>query len=258
MRLLYNSPAKNWMESLPLGNGNIGLMLDGGVADEKIYLNDDTLWSGYPKSHHNKKSAKNLSKIRQLIFDGEIGKAEKLIKQTSLGDWSESYEPLGTLEIKYENFNQYIDYIRTLDLKNGIHCSSFKANGNFVEKESFCSYPDKIAAIKISAEKPIDFSVSASSKLKYNIISKANELFICGNAPDKSTPNYCHLAVWPVRYNEKKAMAFCAGIKIVTDGKIIAQKTLSKFPKASQRCFIFQLQLALTALIKCLKTAAKK
>lgn len=46
MRLLYNSPAKNWMESLPLGNGNIGLMLDGGVADEKIYLNDDTLRSG--------------------------------------------------------------------------------------------------------------------------------------------------------------------------------------------------------------------
>lgn len=167
-----------------------------------------------------------------MIFDGEIGKAEKLIKQTSLGDWSESYEPLGTLEIKYENFNQYIDYIRTLDLKNGIHCSSFKANGNFVEKESFCSYPDKIAAIKISAEKQIDFSVSASSKLKYNIISKANELFICGNAPDKSTPNYCHLAVWPVRYNEKKAMAFCAGIKIVTDGKIIAAENAFKISKS--------------------------
>ena len=46
LALRYDSPAQLWEETLPLGNGRIGMMPDGGVASEKIVLNDITMWSG--------------------------------------------------------------------------------------------------------------------------------------------------------------------------------------------------------------------
>lgn len=221
MKLYYTSQAKTWIESLPLGNGNIGLMLDGGVENEKIYVNDDTLWSGYPKDHHNYRSAESLKRIRELIFEGNTGKAEKLIKKTSLGDWSESYEPLGLFELFYTINGKVSNYRRSLDLINGIHRSSFDFSENTVEKEAFCSYPQKIAAVKISSKKPMDFTVLCSSLLKHKLYSNNNKLFVYGNAPDNSAPNYCRTPL-PVRYNKHKAMAFCAGMKVDTDGKIIS------------------------------------
>lgn len=45
-KLIYDSPASVWLESLPLGNGRIGAMVFGGVDEERISLNEDTLWSG--------------------------------------------------------------------------------------------------------------------------------------------------------------------------------------------------------------------
>ena len=45
-KLKYKEPAKEWIESLPLGNGELGAMVSGGTSQEKIELNLDTLWSG--------------------------------------------------------------------------------------------------------------------------------------------------------------------------------------------------------------------
>ena len=46
--LWYRRGATNWHEALPLGNGRIGAMVYGGALNERVSLNEDTLWSGYP------------------------------------------------------------------------------------------------------------------------------------------------------------------------------------------------------------------
>ena len=46
--LWYTQPAAAWEEALPLGNGRTGAMVFGGVQTERLQLNDNTLWSGYP------------------------------------------------------------------------------------------------------------------------------------------------------------------------------------------------------------------
>src|SRR5689334_8677703 len=47
LKLWDNKPAKDWMtESYPIGNGRIGGMVFGGVSQEHIQFNDNTLWSG--------------------------------------------------------------------------------------------------------------------------------------------------------------------------------------------------------------------
>ena len=46
MELWYKKPAAYWEEALPLGNGRLGAMVWSGVEQEKISLNEDSLWSG--------------------------------------------------------------------------------------------------------------------------------------------------------------------------------------------------------------------
>jgi len=60
MTLWYREPAGQWTEALPVGNGRLGAMIFGGVASERIALNEDTLWSGAPR-HWNNPGAKALS-----------------------------------------------------------------------------------------------------------------------------------------------------------------------------------------------------
>ena len=49
LNLYYSSPAKEWVEALPLGNGSIGAMVFGKTNTEKICMNSDTLWTGFPR-----------------------------------------------------------------------------------------------------------------------------------------------------------------------------------------------------------------
>jgi hypothetical protein len=53
MKLIYNKPAKNWEETLPIGNGSLGAMIWGGVNSEHLGLNEDSIWSGYYHDKNN-------------------------------------------------------------------------------------------------------------------------------------------------------------------------------------------------------------
>src|ERR1700694_5313569 len=66
LRLWYDKPAQHWEETLPLGNGRLGMMPDGGVNKERIVLNDITLWSGAPQDANNYEAYKYLPLIRKL------------------------------------------------------------------------------------------------------------------------------------------------------------------------------------------------
>ena len=46
MKLWYDKPADEWMKSLPLGNGRLGVMIYGGIETETLALNESTMWSG--------------------------------------------------------------------------------------------------------------------------------------------------------------------------------------------------------------------
>ena len=81
-RLWYSEPAKDWNEALPLGNGILGMMVFGGVKEERVQLNEETFWSGweYPE-YDNPETFEHLDEIRQLIFAGKYTEAQKLTNQ---------------------------------------------------------------------------------------------------------------------------------------------------------------------------------
>lgn len=81
LRLWYKQPATMWEECVPLGNGRLGAMPDGGILRENIVLNDITLWSGAPQDADKPGAAAYLSEIRKLLFEGKNAEAEALINK---------------------------------------------------------------------------------------------------------------------------------------------------------------------------------
>src|SRR5688572_19142948 len=77
--LWYKQPAKDWNEALPLGNGRLGAMVFGRVAEELIQLNEETLWTGGPvNTNPNPDAPKYLQPVRDALFKDSIGQAVRL------------------------------------------------------------------------------------------------------------------------------------------------------------------------------------
>lgn len=88
LRLWYRQPAEHWEEALPLGNGRIGAMVFGGVERERIALNEDTLWSGYPRDTDVRGAAQHYARAQELAAEGRLAEAQRWIEKHMLGTFS--------------------------------------------------------------------------------------------------------------------------------------------------------------------------
>lgn len=129
-RLWYSTPANDWNEALPLGNGKLGMMVFGGTSEERIQLNEETMWSGweYPE-FDSPKTLEHLDEMRQLIFEGKYTEAQDLSNRYMIcrgnghhdvtGAYG-SYQTAGDLYITFAQENpDASDYHRELRLDEG-------------------------------------------------------------------------------------------------------------------------------------------
>lgn len=121
--LWYRQSAKVWEEALPIGNGRLGGMVFGGVADERIQLNESTLWNGYPLDPNNPESLTALPEVRRLIFEGKNNEAVDLAGKTMMGrpKGVKAYQSLGELWFDTPVLTAS-GYTRSLDLSTAINC----------------------------------------------------------------------------------------------------------------------------------------
>jgi alpha-L-fucosidase 2 len=165
-RLWYDKPADNWVEALPIGNGNMGGMVFGGIAAERIQFNEDTFWSGQPMDRQSPEGAENLDRIRQLLFDGKQKEAEKLAMEKFMARplRQETYQTCGDLVLTFDLPEPAAaeEYRRDLDLDAALATVSFKHQGVAYRREMFASYPDKLIVIRLTADTPgkISFKLS--------------------------------------------------------------------------------------------------
>jgi len=85
LKLWYDKPAEKWTDALPIGNGSLGAMIYGGVANDHIQFNEQTLWTGRPRKYQRDGAASYLPKIRQLLFEGKQAEAEALAGKYFMG-----------------------------------------------------------------------------------------------------------------------------------------------------------------------------
>ena len=168
--LTHTAPAKIWEECLPLGNGHLGMMPDGGVEQETIVLNDITLWSGAPSDNSNPKALQSLPEIQRLLKEGKNNEAQNLMYETFVcgGEGSGHgqgakvpfgcYQTLGNMTINYHypNADSVTNYKRTLCLNDAIHTVSFDKGGQHYEREAFISRVNDVAVIKVKAPEPVE------------------------------------------------------------------------------------------------------
>jgi len=219
--LWYNQPAEFFEESLVLGNGKMGATVFGGANSDKIYLNDATLWSGEPvNAKMNPEAYKNIPAIREALKNENYKLADELNKKVQ-GKNSESFAPLGTLEINNTEKGKAVNYHRELDISNAISKVSYEMAGIKYTREYFVSAPDQIMVIKLTSDKKgaLNFDINLKSLLKSNVEVRNNILVMTGTAPIHENPGYTVLP----KYLEVKERGtrFTTLVQIKkTDGKI--------------------------------------
>ncbi len=180
--LWYRQPAAHWVEALPLGNGRLGAMEFGGVADDRIALNEYTVWGGGPYDPANPDAFDAIQKGRQLIFDGQFAQAEALLKVQDMGKPSRQmpYQALADLHLRLPGKPQAVtDYHRALDLTDAIATTAYAIDGVKFTREVFASTPDQVIIVRITADRPgqVSFGASLETKLRNPASAAKGDVF---------------------------------------------------------------------------------
>ncbi|PWK79569.1 alpha-L-fucosidase 2 [Mucilaginibacter oryzae] len=180
--LWYLKPAQVWEEALPIGNGRLGAMIFGDPENDRLQLNEITLWSGDPQTDADRPGAyKYLDTIRSAIRDQDYPLAHKLTNQhfTSSAPYSSSYQTLGDLWLKFKlpNKQPATDYLRWLDIDQAIAGISFTSGGVNFKREIFSSAADHVLLQKITASRKGCISLT----LNLNRIEDASTHFVAPN-----------------------------------------------------------------------------
>ena len=169
-----NAAAKNFTESSPLGNGRLGAMMFGGVNDERIVLNESSVWSGSRQDADRPDAYKVLPEIQKLLLEGKNIEAEALMsaKFTCKGPGSSGgtgndqygcYQVLGNLHLSFpDDTNSPIkNYRRELNLNDAVADVEFTRDGVTFTREMFASAPDQVMVLRLSANHAKEISFDA-------------------------------------------------------------------------------------------------
>lgn len=204
MNIQFASPAVHWVEALPVGNGRIGGMVFGGIEKERVALNEDTLWSGYPQNWNNPEAKAILPKVRALIAEQQYEEADRFCKGM-MGPFTASYLPFGDLLINMEHGQLGQKYSRSLELSSGVAAVSYEIGGIQYTREIFTSYPDQVLIVRLKASKPgfLSFRALLDSPLRHSTQANGTDFSIFGTAPEYVAANY-HKVALPVRYDDEE------------------------------------------------------
>ena len=181
--LWYKEPAKVWEEALPLGNGRIGAMIFGGVEQERIQVNEESIWYGGPVDRNNPDAKAHLEEIRQHIFEGRLKEAQRLMNLTMSGcpDSMHPYQTLGDINIYSSGIEDVENYKRSLNLEEAVCLVEFDSRSVHFKREMFLSYPKDCLVIRFTADKSsqISFQANLSRGRYFDGINKLGENGIC-------------------------------------------------------------------------------
>jgi alpha-L-fucosidase 2 len=155
--LWYAQPAKVWMESLPIGNGRLGAMTYGGIEEEKLALNESTMWSGQYNENQNKPFGREkMNQLRKLFFEGKLSEGNRIAgdnlhgNQTSFG----THLPIGDLKMQFiYPEGKVTGYRRSLSLDEAVSSVSFNSGGVNYKREYFATNSDNVLVLRLTADK---------------------------------------------------------------------------------------------------------
>ena len=227
LQLWYQKPATYWEEALPLGNGRLGAMVWSGVDHETLSLNEDSLWSGYPKCADIPGAVEYYKQAQQLAREKKYSEAQELLEDMFLSDYTQSYLPLADLKLELEHPQGDVEnYRRSLSLEDAISRLTYTIGGTTYTREAFVSAPDQAIVLRIQADKPgfITLKARFDCRLRSSCTIEDGRLVLDGVAPAQVDPSYLGETPNPIVYEEdaqKKGMRFCAILEAQAQGGTI-------------------------------------
>ena len=214
LTLWYNQPAVLWTDALPVGNGQMGAMIFGGAAHERIQFNQHTVWTGEPHDYAHKGAAQSLAKIRELLWAGKQKEAEDLAMREFMSEplHQKAYQAFGDLSIEMPE-GEIAGYRRWLDLDTGVASVEFTQNGTAYRRDVFASYPGNVIVVRLSSSKPGGLAFQAALKSAHGNSQLAGlpsgELSMTGQVADSA-----------IRFEARLSATVQGGRQAVRDGKI--------------------------------------
>lgn len=244
MKMYYKQPAVNWQEGLLLGNGRIGAVVFGGTKTEKIALNEDTLWAGYPEKTQQNMPADYQEKILELIkqerFDDATKLTEKLFGESTD---SQMYVPFGNLFMQMLEEEDITEYERELDLETAEIRIHYRNQGGVVEKRCLVSEPHQVLVYEIKAEKPFSLKIWAEGGYLNSCNGSTGVLKVYGRCPGRSNLTKVGTGDKGSLFSDvpRKQGARYEGIGIVnqSDGQIVGGEACLTIRNATMMTFYF-------------------
>ncbi len=192
-KLWYTSPASEWVDALPIGNGRLGATVFGGgatapfdPAKETLQLNEDTLWSGVPVDGNNPRAKDFLPAVRDAVLkEKDYHKADELCHKMQ-GLFAEAYQVVGSLHVALQHADAVTGYRRELNMATGVASTRYKVGDVEFERTAFASFPDQVIVLRIAANKPgvLNATTSMDGELVKSVEAVGgNRLLLTGKAP---------------------------------------------------------------------------
>jgi len=183
-KLWFKHPAVQWDNALPIGNGRLGAMVFGGTFQERVQLNEESLWTGSRNLYtDNPDGWKVLPEIRELLFTGEYAKAQEITERDLMGkgNWT-MYQTLGDLILTNHHSQNCSGYQRELDLEKAMVRVSYQADGVKYTREYFSNHPDNIIVIRITADqkKAINMGIRLSREKDFSLLASKKQIEMFG------------------------------------------------------------------------------
>ena len=191
-QIRHRASAACFEEAYPLGNGRLGAMVYGGPVAERLSLNEDTLWSGRPRSYAVPAAAPALAEIRQALVAGDFPGADALCRGL-MGPYTQSYLPAGNVRLRFQHDAEPTDYLRELNLDTAICRVSYRAGAATIARDVFASFPDRLIVLHVQGSQPGSVSFTATfDSLLHGATRRIDDrtLAFAGTAPADVPPGY--------------------------------------------------------------------
>lgn len=192
----YDRPAERWTEALPLGNGRIGVMDDGGLAEQTFWLNEDTFWSGYPRQQITRSKAEIFRRVRDLTAREKIAQAEELFRRELSGPNGESYQSGGALHLILDALPEGA-YRRSLSFRQGVS----RVRAGVQVREALVSWPSQVFALHLADAAPFSLTLRLDAPIRYRVYPNGDGMAMTVEAPSSVEPSYSNVRPEAVCYD---------------------------------------------------------